>query len=415
MGEQIETVPAGVPVRRGTGDLAMPAVTAAQMVAGLEAYRELQKSLDKAMPDQIMDLDGKPFRKKGYWRAISLAFNLTVEMVSEERKVGGFFLDGRENFGWVVSYRATHPMTSRTDSGDGACFAVEKARRFKCLHPEREGSKRTLHFPHSTCPDFDPNFQWRTLPGDATEHNVRSHAHTRAFNRAVSNLVGFGEVSAEEVDRDEHQPGADAAAARPVGSGATPAAQPQPAPPAGQPSAAADGVTTVADVKYKSGTKNNKPWKYADVKFADGRAGRTFDTGLHARAEELKQNAAPCNPDLNKTDKGCDLNGFLPIVKPEPVHEDEPIAGPEKILTVRKVDTDAGPRWIVNTDKRVVVTDQEAHATAATEARAAGHGLLPVVEVLRKEGHQPVNKLLSWGAAPAPAAATGAREPGQEG
>ena len=91
MGEQIETVPAGVPVRRGTGDLAMPAVTAAQMVAGLEAYRELQKSLDKAMPDQIMDLDGKPFRKKGYWRAISLAFNLTVEMVSEERKVGGFF------------------------------------------------------------------------------------------------------------------------------------------------------------------------------------------------------------------------------------------------------------------------------------------------------------------------------------
>jgi hypothetical protein len=37
----------------------------------------------------------------------------------------------------------------------------------------------------------------------ATEHNVRSHAHTRAFNRAVSNLVGFGEVSAEEVEPDD--------------------------------------------------------------------------------------------------------------------------------------------------------------------------------------------------------------------
>jgi hypothetical protein len=32
-----------------------------------------------------------------------------------------------------------------------------------------------------------------------TLHNTRSTAETRAFNRAVSNLVGGGEVSAEEV------------------------------------------------------------------------------------------------------------------------------------------------------------------------------------------------------------------------
>ena len=36
--------------------------------------------------------------------------------------------------------------------------------------------------------------------GQATVHNVRAHAHTRAFNRAVANLVGFGEVSAEEME-----------------------------------------------------------------------------------------------------------------------------------------------------------------------------------------------------------------------
>jgi hypothetical protein len=34
---------------------------------------------------------------------------------------------------------------------------------------------------------------------NASHHNVRGHAHTRAFNRAVSNLVGFGEVSADEM------------------------------------------------------------------------------------------------------------------------------------------------------------------------------------------------------------------------
>jgi hypothetical protein len=35
-------------------------------------------------------------------------------------------------------------------------------------------------------------------------HNIRSTAETRAFNRAVSNLVGGGEVSADEiVSKDE--------------------------------------------------------------------------------------------------------------------------------------------------------------------------------------------------------------------
>jgi hypothetical protein len=32
-----------------------------------------------------------------------------------------------------------------------------------------------------------------------TLHNVRAHACTRAKNRAISDLVGFGEVSAEEL------------------------------------------------------------------------------------------------------------------------------------------------------------------------------------------------------------------------
>lgn len=182
-------------------DSPLPIFTGAQMATALTAYRDLQHALDKSMPDQIMNLDGKPFRKKGYWRAIAVAFGLKVEPIDERRDVAGAFADGRENFGYIVTYRATAP-NGRSIASDGTCFAVEKARRFKCPHPERPGSKRTLHFPHHTCPDFDPAFQWRILPADATEHNVRGHAHTRAFNRAVSNLVGFGEVSAEEVSRE---------------------------------------------------------------------------------------------------------------------------------------------------------------------------------------------------------------------
>ena len=138
-----------------------------QMAGALTAYRELQQALDRAMPDQIMSLDGKPFRKKGYWRALAVAFNLTVEPVEERREVAR----RQRNYVYVVTYRAA-TQTGRAAIGDGACAAAEKQRgRMK-----------------------------------ATEHNVRGHAHTRAYNRAVSNLVGFGEVSAEEVDRESSRP-----------------------------------------------------------------------------------------------------------------------------------------------------------------------------------------------------------------
>ncbi len=177
----------------------LPIFTGREMAHALTAYRELQRALDQAMPEQIMSLDGKPFRKKGYWQAIAVAFKLTMEPTTERREIASAFDDGRENFGYIVTYRATAP-NGRSTTGDGSCFAIEKARKFRCPHPERKGSKRSLHFPAEMCPDFDPAFQWKTLPAQATEHNVRSHAHTRAFNRAVSNLVGFGEVSAEEVD-----------------------------------------------------------------------------------------------------------------------------------------------------------------------------------------------------------------------
>ena len=147
----------------------LPIFTGSEMASALTAYRELQTALDRSMPEQIIKLDGKPFRKKGYWRAIAVAFNLTVEVESERREIYGDLEDGSPNYAYLITYRAS-TTAGRSETGDGACAAAEKSRgRMK-----------------------------------ASEHNVRSHAHTRAFNRAVSNLVGFGEVSAEEIERDEH-------------------------------------------------------------------------------------------------------------------------------------------------------------------------------------------------------------------
>ena len=57
----------------------------------------------------------------------------------------------------------TDPRSQRYVDGDGSC-----------AHSEKYGNS-------------------------GTEHNVRSHAHTRAKNRAIADMVAFGEVTADEL------------------------------------------------------------------------------------------------------------------------------------------------------------------------------------------------------------------------
>jgi hypothetical protein len=136
------------------------AIPSEALEESLAHYVRIQGVLDRAMPDCIMRIGDRRFRRKQYWRGVRMAFNLTVECTKEERV-------SLANGDWLyaVTYRATAPNGSTAD-GDGACAASEKKK------------------------------------GQGTEHNVRAHAHTRAMNRAISNLVGFGEVSAEEAERE---------------------------------------------------------------------------------------------------------------------------------------------------------------------------------------------------------------------
>jgi len=128
--------------------------------AVLTAYQALQKTIDASMKDCMVKIGGKNYRTKNYWRAVAVMYSLTVEVRSEERVE----IDG--DWGYLVTSRATAP-NGRFMDGDGAVFASEKKGR------------------------------------DVTVHNVRAHAITRAKNRAIADLCGFGEVSAEEVQRDE--------------------------------------------------------------------------------------------------------------------------------------------------------------------------------------------------------------------
>nr|WP_295605800.1 hypothetical protein [uncultured Methanobrevibacter sp.] len=101
----------------------------------------------------------KRFPKKSAWAKLGRAFNVKTEIVEKEftlTKTGAT----KEAYYCI---RATLP-NGRTVESDGSCSRME------------------------------------TGKSEATSHTIRSTAKTRATNRAISELIGAGEVSAEELD-----------------------------------------------------------------------------------------------------------------------------------------------------------------------------------------------------------------------
>ncbi len=103
-------------------------------------------------------IQGKPFVKKSGWSKYSLACNVSTELRDEKVEER----NGNRIYHFV--YRAIHLPTGRYADAVGSASEAEKK-------------------------------QW-----NHPEHDVRTLAQTRAFNRSISNLVGGGEVSAEEME-----------------------------------------------------------------------------------------------------------------------------------------------------------------------------------------------------------------------
>jgi len=123
----------------------------------IDRYHAMQEVLDTKLANQIVTFGGKNYRCKGFWRAIAQGFGLVLTCVKEER------YQHESDWGYIVTYRVTDPRSQRYVDGDGSC-----------AHSEKYGNS-------------------------GTEHNVRSHAHTRAKNRAIADMVAFGEVTADEL------------------------------------------------------------------------------------------------------------------------------------------------------------------------------------------------------------------------
>ena len=125
------------------------------------AYQTLCKELLNDSDYQAYEQNGvvKQFPKKSAWAKLGRAFNVNTEIVDKE------FILGKNGETKEAYYciRATLP-NGRTVESDGSCSRHEKGKKH------------------------------------ATSHTIRSTAKTRATNRAISELIGAGEVSAEELD-----------------------------------------------------------------------------------------------------------------------------------------------------------------------------------------------------------------------
>ncbi len=173
-----------------------------QAIAEWDAYQELTRRL--LTDDDYQRIGDKKFKKKSAWRKYAKAFNISCEEISKEivRAEDGYPIYAR------VVVRATEP-SGRWQDADQECHVTEKC----CVAAtSRMCSKRHTH----CLPACDGRHHF-SHPGD-----IPAVATTRAKNRAISDLIGAGEVSFEEAETD---PG-ERKARRPA---ATKTAEPPPA------------------------------------------------------------------------------------------------------------------------------------------------------------------------------------------
>src|SRR3954467_8266612 len=146
-----------------TGELlpaTVPIGPTPQMAAqAMETYQEISRAL--LTKDDVTRIGRKEFPNRSAFQKLGNAYRVSTQIVHDE---DDYDADGNL-IRCKITVRATHP-DGREAEGDGRCHIQEKG-------------------PHAT----DPK----------SEHGTHGTAVTRATNRAISNLVAFGAVSAEEV------------------------------------------------------------------------------------------------------------------------------------------------------------------------------------------------------------------------
>lgn len=148
-------------------------------------FNELVEALLE--PSDYQTIGNVPKKKKSAWRKLARAFNISDDIVEKEII--------REDDYQIISawfmVEATLP-NGRKGIGIGDCSIFDKIRKYP-----------TDKYPADT--ETPSHFELRKRFNNA-EHDILTTAHTRAKSRAIADLVGGGEVSAEELDGLSNKP-----------------------------------------------------------------------------------------------------------------------------------------------------------------------------------------------------------------
>lgn len=135
--------------------IVVPPLSIPEVLNHFNKIQELKRSLIDRKTD-VIQIAGKPYILKSGWRKLAFAFNLNDEIIREEKEATP---DGETI--WRMWVKVTAPNGREVVAVAAASTA------------ERE-------FAHE-------------------EHDPYAMCHTRAKNRAISDILGLGEVSAEEI------------------------------------------------------------------------------------------------------------------------------------------------------------------------------------------------------------------------
>lgn len=174
----------------GDNDFVKPVDNPEEVVAMYQQFDKIKHQLLDQNKD-LTKIGSNIHINKSGWRKIATMFNLSVGTFEDERIIQE--REGNDIVKWRVKAKVTAP-NEKASVGSG--MAASNESNHMDLMEKRNDISDTDH------PDVvRVDGKWRVIkdPAAVNEHNIYAIAETRAKNRAISDMVGGGEVSAEEM------------------------------------------------------------------------------------------------------------------------------------------------------------------------------------------------------------------------
>ena len=158
-----------------------PLVTKEAALAAWQEYQDLTRAILRAADFQTFREGGREgrFVKKSGWRRLATHYGISLEMVDERL---GHEHDSR------ICARVRFPEQMREDR-DCGCPVVFARYVVKAVAPNGRAVTAI-----GLCSTGEKNRRFVRQ-----DHDIATTAYTRAANRAISDMIGAGEISAEEV------------------------------------------------------------------------------------------------------------------------------------------------------------------------------------------------------------------------